>query len=125
MNGRNIEKPDGKVLKLSISGTVALAVIVLVAMPSCSQFEKGPAQHPNILFILADDLGYGEQFIPAEKYSMLDDHTPFLAAGIPAVDVIDFDYPYWHTTEDTDEKVSAASLKAVGDTISNWLVNYR
>ncbi len=70
----------------------------------------------------AGDLGYGEQFIPVEKYSMLDDHTPFLAAGIPAVDIIDFDYPYWHTTEDTADKVSAASLKAVGDTIRAWLL---
>ncbi len=71
----------------------------------------------------AGELGYGEQFIPVEKYSMLDDHTPFLEAGIPAVDIIDFDYPYWHTTGDTSDKVSAASLKAVGDTIRAWLIS--
>lgn len=70
----------------------------------------------------ADQLGYGEQFIPGLKHSMLDDHTPFLEAGIPAVDIIDFDYPYWHTTKDTSDKVSASSLKAVGDTIRAWLV---
>ena len=35
---------------------------------------------------------------------------PFLELGIPAVDIIDFDYPYWHTTQDTTDKVSAASL---------------
>ena len=52
---------------------------------------------------------------------MLDDHTPFLEAGLPAVDVIDFDYPYWHTTEDTADKVSAESLQVVGDTILAWL----
>lgn len=45
---------------------------------------------------------------------MLDDHTPFLEAGIPAVDIIDFDYPYWHTVGDTTDKVSAESLEAVG-----------
>ena len=53
---------------------------------------------------------------------MSDDHGPFLAAGIPAVDLIDFTYggeprpgPYWHTTEDTLDKVCAESLDAVGE----------
>lgn len=70
----------------------------------------------------AGRLGYGDIFIPSEKHSMLDDHTPFLEKGIPAVDIIDFDYPYWHTTEDTADKVSADSLKAVGDTLWHWVV---
>jgi glutaminyl-peptide cyclotransferase len=70
---------------------------------------------------IAAELGYGQSFIPKPKYSMLDDHTPFLQAGIPAVDIIDFDYPYWHTTEDTVDKVSAASLEAVGKTLQEWL----
>jgi hypothetical protein len=55
---------------------------------------------------------------------MIDDHIPFLNAGIRAVDIIDFDYPYWHTTSDTVDKVSAESLKAVGDTMLNWLEEY-
>ena len=67
-------------------------------------------------------LGYN-QFIPSYKYRMLDDHIPFLEANIPAVDIIDFDYPYWHTTQDTADKVSAASLQAVGDTVLSWLSN--
>jgi len=70
----------------------------------------------------AEDLGYGDKFINSSKYSMEDDHTPFLEAGIPAVDLIDFDYPYWHTTQDTPDKVSAESLKAVGDTLLSWVV---
>lgn len=69
----------------------------------------------------ADDLGYEDIFITQERHSMLDDHTPFLEAGIPAVDIIDFDYPYWHTTEDTADKVSSDSLQVVGDTITAWL----
>lgn len=68
----------------------------------------------------AKDLGYEKEFIPQIKYSMLDDHTPFLQAGIPAVDIIDFDYPYWHTTQDTPDKVSAESLKIVGETLLKW-----
>jgi glutaminyl-peptide cyclotransferase len=70
----------------------------------------------------AEKLGYGNVFINEEKFSMLDDHTPFLEAGIPAVDIIDFDYPYWHTTQDTVDKVSAQSLQAVGDTLWHWIV---
>ena len=56
------------------------------------------------------DLGYSEIFIPEYRFSMIDDHTPFIQAGIPAIDIIDFDYPYWHTTEEV-----------VGVTIMNWL----
>lgn len=67
-------------------------------------------------------LGYADQFIPEPKYRIHDDHIPFLQAGIPAVDIIDFDYPYWHTTEDTPDKVSAHSLQAVGDTLLAWLL---
>lgn len=70
----------------------------------------------------ADKLGYSQYFIPQTKYRMLDDHIPFIDAGIPAVDLIDFDYPYWHTTADTTDKVSAHSMKVVGDTLMAWLL---
>ncbi|NLG99223.1 MAG: M28 family peptidase [Chloroflexi bacterium] len=72
------------------------------------------------IWAAAAELGYN-QFIPEEKYSILDDHTPFLERGIRAIDIIDFDYPYWHTAEDTPDKVSAESLKAVGDTLLRWI----
>lgn len=74
------------------------------------------------IWAVAKGLGYESKFIPEYKYSMLDDHTPFLEAGIPAVDIIDFDYPYWHTTQDTPDKVSADSLQAVGATLRTWLI---
>jgi Zn-dependent M28 family amino/carboxypeptidase len=70
----------------------------------------------------ANSLGYSQYFISQPKYRMLDDHIPFIDAGIPAVDVIDFDYPYWHTTADTTDKVSAHSMKVVGDTLLAWLL---
>ncbi len=73
------------------------------------------------LFEIAAKLGYGEQFIPRPKYAMYDDHIPFRELGIPAVDLIDFDYPYWHTTADTADKVSAASLERVGRVIEVYL----
>jgi glutaminyl-peptide cyclotransferase len=73
----------------------------------------------------AAQLGHGDVFIAEEKFSMLDDHTPFLQAGIPAVDLIDFDYPYWHTTQDTPDKVSAESLDAVGETLWHWIIDQK
>lgn len=69
----------------------------------------------------AAELGYEDIFIDQSKYTILDDHLPFLEAGIPAVDLIDFDYPYWHTVADTADKVSPDSLQAVGDTLLAWL----
>lgn len=68
-------------------------------------------------------IGYGDVFINQVRHSMLDDHTPFLELGIPAVDIIDFDYPYWHTREDTLDKISAESLQAVGDTLIAWVIS--
>jgi hypothetical protein len=70
---------------------------------------------------VAAELGYSA-FIPQVKYSILDDHIPFLQQGIPAVDLIDFDYPSWHTVADTLDKISAASLESVGRTLHNWLL---
>jgi glutaminyl-peptide cyclotransferase len=73
------------------------------------------------IWAAAAELGYEDYFIPEVKYSILDDHTPFLEKGIPAIDVIDFDYPYWHTTADTLDKVSEKSLEIVGKTLFKWL----
>jgi Zn-dependent M28 family amino/carboxypeptidase len=75
------------------------------------------------LFSIAAKKGYASQFIPQTKYQMLDDHTPFIIAGIPSVDLIDFDYPYWHTTQDTTDKISSQSLGAVGETVLAWLLD--
>ena len=65
------------------------------------------------------------QFIDKLKYEIDDDHIPFLRRGVRAADLIDFDYPYWHTTADTADKVSAASLQAVGEVLLAWLTDGR
>ena len=52
-----------------------------------------------------------------ESTPIEDDHQPFLHAGVPAVDLIDLDYPEWHQAGDTLDKVSAGSLQAVGDVL--------
>jgi hypothetical protein len=55
------------------------------------------------------------------RYHVVDDHVPLLDAGIPAVDLIDFDYPAWHTTHDLPDQVSAESLAEVAR-VAAWLV---
>jgi hypothetical protein len=52
-----------------------------------------------------------------ESTPINDDHLPFLEAGVPAVDVIDLDYPWWHTSGDTLDKVSPDSLQVVADVL--------
>ncbi len=62
-------------------------------------------------------LGVNE-FIAQEGYAVYDDHVPLLAAGIPCIDIIDFDYPYWHTLQDIPANCSKQSLEKVGRVIT-------
>lgn len=68
---------------------------------------------------VARDLGYGKVFVQSGGSALTDDHIPLLEAGVRAIDVIDFDYgpgnSYWHTLQDTPDKLSAKSLKIIGD----------
>jgi hypothetical protein len=75
----------------------------------------------NEIWQVANDLGYGQYFLDEQKYTIADDHVPFLEAGIPAVDIIDIEYRYWHTSYDTPEHVSPFSLGVVGSTLQVWL----
>lgn len=87
-------------------------------------YEKNSdAELSRQIWETAASLGYQDHFIQEEKFRMLDDHIPFIQKGIPAVDLIDFDYPYWHTGQDTADKVSAESLSMVGQTLLTWLTN--
>jgi glutaminyl-peptide cyclotransferase len=78
----------------------------------------------NEIWAIAARLGHQDTFIPEYKYAMIDDHTPFVEAGIRAALLIDFDYPYWHTLEDTPDKIAPRSLQIVGDVIRTWLEEY-
>ena len=70
----------------------------------------------DIVWSTAARLGHRGIF-SNELTSIDDDHVPFLRAGIPAVDIIDLDYPAWHTADDTLENVSQKSLQVVGDVV--------
>lgn len=105
------EKPDAMIL-LDMVGDSDLNIYM----------EKN--SNPELMAAIwgqAASIGYGRYFIPTYRYSILDDHIPFIQAGIPSVDIIDFDYPYHHTVEDTLDKVSSQSLQIVGETLLEWL----
>jgi len=75
----------------------------------------GAPEVVELVWDTAKDLGYAGYFISSPRHTSIDDHLELQKAGIRAIDVVDFDYPAWHTTEDTIDKVSAASLQVVGD----------
>jgi glutaminyl-peptide cyclotransferase len=74
----------------------------------------------DLVWDSARRLGQSTYFLP-EAMAVEDDHAPFLRAGVPAVLIIDFDFPPWHTAADTLDKVSARSLQIVGDVILDAL----
>jgi hypothetical protein len=73
----------------------------------------------------ATRVGVGAVFPPRVQTSILDDTTPFIDAGIPAIDLIDFSYRYSHTVQDTVDKLSLRSIDAVGESTIELLRELR
>jgi Peptidase family M28 len=72
----------------------------------------------DIIWQTGRDLGYGKIFVNRPEGVGGDDHEPFLRAGVDSVDLIQLNsYPYWHRADDTIDKVSAQSMKIVGETV--------
>jgi len=78
----------------------------------------------NYVWSIAREIGISE-FKDAVKYNVYDDHIPLNEAGIRTINIIDFDYPYWHTTEDTPDKCSPQSLEKVGKVVLNVIYGYK
>lgn len=70
----------------------------------------------DIFWRTAGRLGHQRTFV-ASTTAVEDDHKPFIDAGIPAIDLIDLDYPAWHTADDTLDKLDPMSMKIVGDVV--------
>ena len=70
----------------------------------------------DIVWSTARKLGHGSVFVN-ESMPIEDDHIPFLKAGVDATDIIDLDYPAWHTAADTLDQTSARGLQVVGDVV--------
>ncbi len=64
------------------------------------------------------------EFIPRTRHEIQDDHLPLNdVAGIPTIDIIDFDYPHWHTKKDIPANCSGESIAKVGHVLLEWLQN--
>jgi hypothetical protein len=72
------------------------------------------------LVAAANEVGAGEPFVNGTGPAIVDDHTPFLKAGVPAVDLIDWRYP-GHSLADGIDKLSPASVAAVGETVVQFV----
>lgn len=101
----------------------AVVIVDMIGDADLNIYREGNSDQAlmDTIWNQAKELGYSNQIINEGKYTMVDDHTPFRMAGIPAVDMIDFDYPYWHTVSDTSDKVSPESLEIVGRTLQAWI----
>jgi glutaminyl-peptide cyclotransferase len=67
----------------------------------------------DLIWSTAAELGYGKIFVN-DRADISDDHESFLSRGIPSVDIIDLDVPYWHTTQDTLDKIDPRTLAITG-----------
>ena len=74
----------------------------------------------DLIWEKAHSLGFS-CFNDSIMYYLYDDHLPLLKAGIPCIDLIDFDYPWFHTVSDTPDKCSSSSLQIMGDLLMDVL----
>ena len=85
---------------------------------------------PNSPSTVAHDVFAAAEALKLRKYfsyldrDLIDDHAPLNAIGVPTIDIIDFDYPWWHTADDTMDKISAQSLQIVGSGALYYLVEF-
>ena len=98
----------------------SLRALILLDMVGYSRLQLGrdPMSTPwlvDTIWQTARELGYAKEFVEREEGVGGDDHEPFLKAGVDAVDLIQLNsYPFWHTADDTLDKISPRSLKTVG-----------
>ena len=89
-----------------------------ITLPSDS-----PAEMARDIFAAAEALKLRNYFTYLGR-ELIDDHAPLNAIGIPTLDIIDFDYPWWHTADDTMDKISAQSLHTVGSVAIYYLSEF-
>jgi glutaminyl-peptide cyclotransferase len=100
-------------------GTLKALVLVDMIADRSPRFMRESNSTPwltDILWSTARRLGHGAIFVD-DSTPIEDDHVPFLAAGVPAADIIDLDYPAWHTPADTLDHTSARTMQVVGDVV--------
>ncbi len=118
------------VSELSVERKMSIHAMILVDMVGDADLQipkesSSTNSLQNDIWDIAKSLDYSETFLDTTSYSILDDHRPFLDAGIPALDLIQIPFPwYWHTLEDTPDKCSNASLQIVGEVLETFIVEY-
>lgn len=92
--------------------------------------EKAAPQVAQTVWNIAEKLGHGEMFPNRMGSAVMDDHVQLIRAGIPAIDIIEYHpedengfNPRWHTTSDTMDGISKATLGAVGETVLTYIYN--
>jgi glutaminyl-peptide cyclotransferase len=106
-------------------GLARLRAMILVDMIgdrdlTIQREDNSTAWLTDIIWDAARSLGHSDAFQDGSLRTE-DDHIPFLQAGVPSVDIIDFQYPAWHTENDTLDEVSARSLETVGNVVLHAL----
>jgi len=84
---------------------------------------NSPVEIARDIFAAAEALKLRNYFTYLGR-ELIDDHVPLSAIGIPTLDIIDFDYPWWHTADDTIDKISAQSLQTVGSVALYYLSEF-
>ena len=105
--------------KAGTLGTLKALVLVDMIADRSPRFMRESNSTPwltDIIWSTAAKIGHGSIFVNAST-PIEDDHIPFLSAGVPAADIIDLDYPAWHTAADTLDQTSARTLQVVGDVV--------
>jgi len=101
------------------TGEIAAFVLLDLVGEKDLSFRREAQSTPwlvDVIWQTAAKLGYGEKFTEGEMATM-DDHIPFREQGVPVVDVIDLNYEYWHTKDDTIDKLSSENMRMVGQVV--------
>jgi glutaminyl-peptide cyclotransferase len=77
----------------------------------------------DLVYRKAEEIGMGAYFPRVPGPSISDDHIPLNRAGIRTIDIIDFDFPQWHTTADVPENTSPEGLEAVGEVLTQLILS--
>jgi Zn-dependent M28 family amino/carboxypeptidase len=121
----NWADPDNTYGSRQLAATLALSgdlprvkAMILVDMvgPTNPVFKREMNSTPwltDLLWSTATRLGYGDVFVN-DRSNIEDDHLSFLKRDVPSVDIIDLEVPYWHTTQDTLDKVDPRTLAITG-----------
>jgi Zn-dependent M28 family amino/carboxypeptidase len=102
----------------TLAGLKAMILVDMIGERSPRFLKEGRSTRwlTDEIWAAAQKLGYGSVFVN-DITPIEDDHVPFLAAGVPSTDIIDLDYPAWHTADDTLDQTSARSLEVVGNVV--------